>query len=175
MVRNQGKKGNRYDPQLMSNNKPIPQEYAPLNQLVPKHNQNTRNNVQRSSEFTFVGNKRVSRSPNEHLAQADAVCSSRQSMTMNPLIEENTVSTTKKQPNIHREYIMNHNQENEYYQQQQQQQHQQQEVDQNQVQGFSDQQIEYIEQHQPEEFDDQEMQDNEDSETIILKFNLSQA
>ena len=62
----------------------------------------TRNkgHFQKSSEFTFVGRK-MNHSPNDNMLQrknrAEAVCSSRQSMIMNPLTDVNVTSTTKKQ------------------------------------------------------------------------------
>ena len=105
-----GRKANRYDQQVISSNKFVPQDYIQANQFGAHTNQ-----IQRSTEFTFVGNRKHISSPNAHLAQVEAVCSSRQSITLNPLIEENTVSTTKKQASFNREYIMNHhNMDNEY-------------------------------------------------------------
>lgn len=72
----------------------------------------------------------------------DVVCSSRQSMTLNPLIEENTISTTKKQIPVLRSYAMNNYDQIEYYHNDQQyndqeddRQHQEQDQDVSQIHG----------------------------------------
>ena len=105
----QGRKTNRYDQQIVSSNKFVPQDYMHNNQFVALSNQN-----QRSTEFTFVGTRKHVSSPHAHLNQREVVCSSRQSITLNPLIEENTVSTTKKQASFNREYMNNQSHDDEY-------------------------------------------------------------
>lgn len=83
------------------------EEYEGLGTIVKQPQNQTRNrsHFQKSSEFTFVGRKTAqAQSPHENLVNypADMICSSRQSIIVNPLTDVNPTSTTKKQ-NVQRD------------------------------------------------------------------------
>jgi hypothetical protein len=98
------KTAQRYNqPQFVSGikNSILQEEYESINNAFNNQNRDNtlnRNNVQKSSEFTFVG-RRVSQSPHDNLGHrnGDMVSSTRQSIFLNPLTDVNVTSTAKKQ------------------------------------------------------------------------------
>lgn len=99
------KTAQRYNqPQFISGikNSISQEEYESINNAfgnkIRESNTRNRNNIQKSSEFTFVGRK-VNQSPHDNLTNrnGDFIHSTRQSIILNPLTDVNVTSTTKKQ------------------------------------------------------------------------------